>query len=93
MKAMKISNLFIYPLKSSQGINLKNVTITNTGFDLDRHYAVVNSENNIITARENPKLLQIHVKLIANKLVLSHSTNHSIEISICLLYTSDAADE
>lgn len=71
-----VNNLFIYPIKSTFRIPLECADVTPTGFQYDRHFAVINSQNKIITARENEKLYTIKSKIEAKQLVLfSESTS------------------
>lgn len=78
---MKIQNLYSYPIKSTQGINLKEVNITKIGFENDRYFGIADTQNKIITARENPKLLQIHTEINRNNLTI-HFGNESQTVDI-----------
>ena len=75
MKNIHISHLYTYPLKSSKGISLNQAQVIHTGFEFDRYFAVLNKNNQIITARENPKLLKIETKIEDNTLVLKNNKN------------------
>jgi len=82
MENITISNLFTYPIKSSKEISLESVKILETGFEFDRHFALINVANNIITARENPKLLQIKSTIHNGRLTLTNSEQESLEIDL-----------
>lgn len=82
MKNISISDLFIYPIKSSKGININSTTILKTGFEFDRHFAVINAQNKIITARENTNLLSVISGVYHQKLTLSHPEHETITINL-----------
>ena len=76
---MKVDNLFTYPIKSTKGIESKNVIVNKIGFENDRYYAIVNSDNKIITARENPKLLKLQSEIVNDeKLKISFNNRFRI---------------
>ncbi|WP_031427331.1 MOSC domain-containing protein [Flavimarina sp. Hel_I_48] len=82
---MKIEQLYVYPLKSARSITREEVEVVQTGFLRDREFAVINTEEQIITARENPALLNIKVALRGDLLELSADDQEPI----CIDYTKD----
>ncbi len=88
MKNITISDLFVYPIKSSKGINIQSSTILKTGFEFDRHFAIINAQNNIITARENANLLTITSEIDHQQLTLSHPDHETITINLTEIITS-----
>jgi len=72
MNEVNINGFYCYPLKSAKGICLNKVLVEQTGFKFDRNFAVINEENEIITARENSRLLQLK----------TFSTNSVLQIEI-----------
>jgi len=68
---LKIKKLYIYPIKSCQGLKVSTVNLQKIGFQYDRCFAVINSKNEILTARENSKLLNISSEINNDKLTLS----------------------
>jgi uncharacterized protein YcbX len=54
---LQVSELFIYPIKSLGGISLSSATITDRGFQYDRRWMLVDSDNQFMTQREFPKWL------------------------------------
>jgi uncharacterized protein YcbX len=82
LKNLKIKKLFIYPIKSCRGINVTTANIQKTGFKYDRFFAVINSKNEILTARENSKLLHISSAIHMDKLTLSADETPSITINL-----------
>ncbi|KAL4200975.1 hypothetical protein AMTRI_Chr02g256300 [Amborella trichopoda] len=59
----RISEIFVYPIKSCRGISLPQCSITPTGFRWDRQWMVVNSKGRAYTQRVEPKLALVEVDL------------------------------
>ena len=69
---MLITKIFIYPIKSCQGISLEEAEVTSKGLFLDREFMIVNNSGKFITQREFPKLATIQIKITEhNNLILS----------------------
>lgn len=82
MNVLKIEKLYIYPIKSCQGLKIGDTNIEKTGFKYDRFFAVINSKNEVLTARENSKLLTISSEINNDKLTLSTYGAPSISIDL-----------
>ncbi|BAQ63256.1 MOSC domain-containing protein [Geminocystis sp. NIES-3709] len=74
---MKIINLFIYPIKSCQGISLTKAEITPKGLRdffqptfYDRQFMLVDKNGKFLTQRQHPQLATIRVTINENKLYL-----------------------
>lgn len=67
-----ISQLYVYPVKSLAGIELKKADLDPFGIQYDRHWMLVDSEGKFITQRQQPKLCQIHTQLTEEHLILKH---------------------
>lgn len=52
----RIAQLFVYPIKSCAGIEVQEALLTETGFDLDRAWMVVDPQGGFVTQREQPRL-------------------------------------
>lgn len=52
----RIARLFVYPVKSCAGIELNEAVLTETGFDLDRAWMVVDAQGQFVTQRQLPRL-------------------------------------
>ena len=52
----KISDLFVYPVKSCAGVRMNEVAIVPTGFEFDRNWMVVDADGAFVTQREHPTL-------------------------------------
>ncbi|KAK9937243.1 hypothetical protein M0R45_014046 [Rubus argutus] len=60
---VKVSSIFIYPVKSCRGISVSEAPITPTGFRWDRHWLVINEKGRAYTQRVVPKLACVEVQL------------------------------
>lgn len=79
---MKISNLFIYPIKSCQGISLIQAQITFKGlknFDqpafFDREFMLIDEQGKFLTQRQYPNMATIKVEIQDKKIYLSTKNN------------------
>jgi hypothetical protein len=79
---LEIKKLYIYPIKSCRGLKIISANIQKIGFQYDRFFAVINSKNEILTARKNSKLLNISSEINNNELTLSAYGIHSIAIDL-----------
>ncbi|BAQ62461.1 flavodoxin reductases (ferredoxin-NADPH reductases) family 1 [Geminocystis sp. NIES-3708] len=75
---MKVSGIFLYPIKSCQGISLKKALITPKGLRYfsdsniyDRQFMLVDDQGKFLTQRQYPELATIKVKINNNSLDLS----------------------
>ncbi len=66
----QIAQLFIYPIKSCGALPLNEAMLTETGFDLDRAWMVVDAEGVFVTQRELPRMALIRPQLRSTELVL-----------------------
>jgi len=71
MNNIKVTGLFIYPVKSMQGIPLKRAQVTGKGLVNDRQWMVVRSNGRFVTQRDMPRMALVHTSLDENGLVLS----------------------
>ena len=80
---MKLTNLFIYPIKSCQGISLEKAYITPKGLTdyhqqeiYDRQFMLVDKKGKFLTQREYPQMATVKVEIKENKLYLSSLKNN-----------------
>ena len=65
-----IARLFVYPVKSCAGIELREAQLTETGFDLDRAWMVVDAQGEFVTQRQLPRMALIRPQLRSSDVVL-----------------------
>ena len=68
---VQVSHLFTYPLKSAAALSLEKAVLTPSGFLNDRIFVAVDSQNQVLTGRENPKLIRISAYVESGKLFLN----------------------
>ncbi|BAU54630.1 MOSC domain-containing protein [Mucilaginibacter gotjawali] len=72
---LKISELYIYPIKSLPGISVKQALVTKTGFEHDRRWMLVDKNNLFISQREAPQMTQLLAAIENNGLKITHKIN------------------
>ncbi|MEY8199915.1 MAG: YcbX family protein [Colwellia sp.] len=68
---IKLSQISIYPLKSTAGIQLSNSWVDELGLSFDRRFVLTDDKYQFITARTEPKLCLIQANITATGLVLT----------------------
>lgn len=74
-KFVKISELWIYPIKSCKGIKVDHVDVTPRGFELDRIFMVADSNGKFVSQRSHPSMALIEVAIVNED---GKKTNESI---------------
>ena len=72
---MLVSELYIYPIKSCQGIKLTQAEVRQTGFFRDREMMLVSQSGKFITQRQFPRLARVKVAIDEDELTLSIEDN------------------
>ena len=67
---MKIAALYVYPVKSCQGVRLEEMPLDALGPAGDRRFVIVDAHGRAITQRETPELGRIAVDLRADGITL-----------------------
>jgi uncharacterized protein len=67
---LRISQLFLHPVKSCAGIAVEEALLIDTGFEFDRTWMVVDAQGELLTQREHPKLALVSTKLRASDVLL-----------------------
>ncbi|WP_218057817.1 YcbX family protein, partial [Gilliamella sp. Fer4-1] len=88
-----VNQLFIYPIKSMQGIALANAKCVHGGFEHDRILMLSEPDGTFITARRYPELLKVKTTIIDNQIEASLPTNESIAINFDEFSQSNEATE
>jgi uncharacterized protein len=66
----RIASLFVYPVKSCAGVELREALLTETGLDLDRAWMVVDEHGEFVSQRELPRMALIRPQLKLSEVVL-----------------------
>lgn len=75
--AMRIAEIFVYPVKSLKGIKVNESRIEQYGFEYDRVYMLATRTQdpesmNFLTQRTEPKLVKVKQTIENGKIVMSH---------------------
>ncbi len=67
----RLSQLTIYPIKSTAPLHLSRCAVTDTGLAFDRQFVVCDTNGKFLTARTQPQLLNIQASLLQESLIIS----------------------
>ncbi|HEX9658456.1 MAG TPA: MOSC N-terminal beta barrel domain-containing protein [Bacteroidota bacterium] len=70
---IEVTQLNIYPIKSTAGISLDTAIIEERGFQYDRRWMLVDTDGRFMTQREHPLMALIRVGLMKNHLLVNAS--------------------
>lgn len=68
---MKVKDLYIYPIKSCQGIKVLQSLVTEKGFLWDREFMLVNQQGIFLTQRDYPVLATVQISFVEDIIYLS----------------------
>ncbi|MCF8321533.1 MAG: MOSC domain-containing protein [Flavobacterium sp.] len=71
MTTQTVTSLYIYPIKSLAGISVSTAQATEMGFENDRRWMLIDSENQFITQRKYLILSQFYPKINSGKIEIS----------------------
>jgi uncharacterized protein len=77
-----ISRLFVYPVKSCAGVEVREAVLTETGLDLDRAWMVVDEQGEFVTQRELPRMALVKPQLKHTDVVLRAPGMLALHLSI-----------
>ena len=78
----QISRLFVHPVKSCAGVEVREALLTDTGLELDRAWMVVDAQGVFVTQREQPRLALVRPHIKPRELVLSAHCMQSLHIAL-----------
>ncbi|HAA28829.1 MAG TPA: MOSC domain-containing protein [Cyanobacteria bacterium UBA8553] len=82
MSEIKLSGIYIYPIKSAAGISLKTAQVEKRGFECDRRWMLVDETGKFLTQRQFPRMALISVLLNQNQLVVKAPNQKSLSLPI-----------
>lgn len=71
---MKITGIFIYPVKSLRGIALQSAKVEARGLQYDRRWMIVDENGMFFTQREYPEMALLNTEITSEHLVIRHAT-------------------
>lgn len=81
----QIARLFVHPVKSCSGIEVREALLTDTGLELDRAWMVVDAQGEFVTQREQPRLALVRPHIKTHELVLSAPGMQALHIALDLV--------
>lgn len=78
----QIARLFVHPVKSCAGVEVRGALLTETGLELDRAWMVVDAQGVFVTQREQPRLALVHPQIKPHELVLSAPGMQDLHIAL-----------
>ncbi|MBD1367238.1 MOSC domain-containing protein [Mucilaginibacter sp. ZT4R22] len=74
---LKISALYIYPIKSLGGIALDTAVLTDRGLQHDRRWMLIDADNRFLSQRENAQMALLKTALSDDGVVVSYTPDSS----------------
>ena|SRR4028118_2077227 len=84
MTQIKLSGIYIYPIKSAAGIALETAQVGKRGFQYDRQWMVVDETGKFLTQRQYPRMALITVRLEGDNLVIEAPNKKTLSIPVHL---------
>lgn len=79
---MRLSAIYVYPIKSLGGISLQEATVEERGLHYDRRWMLTDPEGHFITQRQYPELALFRVNLQQDGLEVTHKSKPLEPLSI-----------
>lgn len=78
--AVKLSGLFVYPIKACGGVALEAARVVERGLALDRRYMLIDRSGTFITQREAPRLCLVRTELTESSIVVRSPHATTLEL-------------
>lgn len=82
MAQLKLTGIYIYPIKSAAGIALFTAQVGKRGFQYDRQWMVVDARGKFMTQRHFPRMALIKVQQLSEQLVIEAQNQKPLFISL-----------
>lgn len=77
-----VSQIIIYPIKSMEGISLKEWKLDRFGLALDRRWMLVDAHGDFITQRQTPELCLFTVSIVSNGIRIQHKQDAQFRVVV-----------
>ncbi len=77
-----ITSLHTYPVKGLRGIDSLSATVMPRGFEYDREWMIIDSNNRFVTQRNASRMATIATAVTSTHLVLEHEAADSLRVSL-----------
>lgn len=78
MSTLRLSEIWIYPVKSLGGIPMKEAVVLDKGLTFDRRWMLVDEHNRFLTQREYPQMALFQISLHDQQLHILHRKNSAV---------------
>ena len=82
MKNLRLSEIWIYPIKSLGGISVTSSLVTKRGLEHDRRWMLVDEDGRFLTQRKFPEMALLQVEIIENGLNVYHKLKRDRTLKI-----------
>ncbi len=72
---LQLSEIWIYPIKSITGIQLREANVLQRGFEFDRRWMIVDNNNTFLSQRTYPELALLELTISDSSLQISKRSN------------------
>jgi len=83
---LKVSGIYVYPIKSLGGISLKSAQVTSRGLEHDRRWMLVDEQNRFLSQREIPEMASLQVEINKDCLAVTHQQQPEKMVYIPFLF-------
>ncbi|MFB8790720.1 MAG: MOSC domain-containing protein [Potamolinea sp.] len=84
MRTIKLTGIYIYPIKSAAGFSWETAEVTKQGFQYDRRWMLVDETGKFMTQRQFPSMALISVQVKGDYLIVNAPDRESLSIPIHL---------
>ncbi|REH00252.1 MOSC domain-containing protein [Flavobacterium aquicola] len=89
---LKLSEIWVYPVKSLGGISLQKSQVTDRGLELDRRWLLVDDDGRFLSQREYPELALFRPEIAGDNLKITHKVLlESIDIPLRPVFNDSEA--
>ena len=82
MSKILLSQIYIYPVKSTRGVPLNSAVVSDRGLQYDRRWMLIDEDNNFITARKFPRMVLIESHINQDTMVLTAPGMPDLKVSL-----------
>ena len=75
MAGLRLSEIWIYPIKSLGGIRVKSAKVFEKGLEYDRRWMLIDSDNNFMTQRINPNMALFKWSMVDGQWSINYKTD------------------
>jgi len=87
---LRVSALFIYPIKSLGGIALNSACVTDRGFQYDRRWLLVDAQNRFMTQRDFPQMALFETAITSTGLQIR---NKRVDVELSIPFEPESPEE